>query len=116
MKAKLLKELDVSPRAKNAQIKTVDGRRVWPVDSIIDDPKAYRLVQMGVAEPADDECRKRAAMSPDEMKKAQSHQEMVAKGIQPEDYERYQDGEILGYDEEGNDIPGPNWNESTEKA
>ena len=86
-----------------------DGWHVWPVGTIEDHPKAYMLVRMGIAEPADDECRLHAAMSSADMAKAQRIQEVVGKGIAPEDYQRYFDGEILGYDIDGNDIPGPNW-------
>lgn len=92
-------------------LENVGGQYYWPVGTIEDHPKAYMLVRMGVAEPADDECRLRAAMSTDDMKHAQRQQELVSKGIEPDDYQRYLDGEILGYDEDGNDIPGPNYKE-----
>jgi hypothetical protein len=39
---------------------------------------------------------------------------MLAKAIEPEDRERFKNGELLGYDEDGNDIPGPNWKELEE--
>jgi hypothetical protein len=81
----------------------------WPVGTVEDHPKAYMLVRMGVAEPDDDECRLAAAMTSTEMKTAQRQHELVSKGIQPDDYQRYLDGEIVGYDEDGNDIPGPNY-------
>lgn len=34
---------------------------------------------------------------------------MLAAGIDPDDRDRFRRGEILGYDEDGNYIPGPNW-------
>lgn len=37
------------------------------------------------------------------------HREMLARGIAPEDRQRYLRGEIVGYDENGDDIPGPNY-------
>ena len=86
-----------------------NGQHVWPVGTVEDHPRAYRLVRNGVAEPADDECRLMAAMSSSDMAKAQRNQVPFGKGIQPEDYQRFFDGEILGYDVDGNDIPGPNW-------
>lgn len=92
-------------------VKRANGQYVWPVGTIEDHPRAYLLVRNGVAEPADDECMLRAAMSTTEMKTAQRHQEAVGNGILPEDYQRFFDGEILGYDADGNDIPGPNFKE-----
>lgn len=86
-----------------------NGRYFWPVGTVEEHPRAYMLVRMGVAEPEDDECRLRAAMTTGEMKLAQRQQSLVSKGIHPDDYQRFLDGEISGYDEDGNDIPGPNW-------
>ena len=94
------------------RLEKINGQFYWPVGTEEEHPKAYRLVRMGIAEPADDECRLRAAMSTQEMKLAGRQYEMVSKGIQPEDYQRYLDGEILGYDEDGNDVPGPNWKDT----
>ena len=109
MKAKLTRHAKPTPLTNPEIIKEIDGRRVVPEGTIIEHPRAYRLVQMGAAEPADDECRLAACMTTAEMKAAQIKSEMVGKGIHPEDYQRYLDGEILGYDENGDDIPGPNW-------
>lgn len=109
MLAKLIKELEASPSAgADVRLSVRDGQRYWPAGTVIDDPRAYRLVQMGVAEPADAECAVAANMTTESMKRAQMHQELVAKGIHPDDYQRYIDGELLGYDEAGDDIPGPN--------
>lgn len=85
------------------------GHHVWPVGTIEEHPNAYRLVQMGMAEPADDECRLKAAMTTKEFEQAKRLNGALNAGIQPEDYQRFFDGEILGYDAEGNDIPGPNY-------
>ena len=110
MKAKLIVELSVSPRAPDDERQVVrGGMRYWPAGTVLEDSRAFRLVQMGVAEPADTECTMRAAMTKTEMKAAQRQQEMVSKGIQPDDYQRYLDGEILGYEADGSDIPGPNY-------
>ncbi len=86
-----------------------DGAHVWPAGTVEEHPKAFWRVRMGDSEPADDECRLAAGMSTSEQKRATKHQGAVQKGIQPEDYQRYFDGEILGYDENGDDIPGPNY-------
>jgi hypothetical protein len=116
MKAKLIRDGRVAPSAPDDErIEVRDGVRYWPAGTVHDHPRAYRLVEMGMAEPADDECRLRACMTTEEMKAAQVKQELVGKGIHPDDYQRYLDGEIIGYDEDGADIPGPNWVEDTDE-
>ena len=100
----------------DANLEKVGDQYYWPVGTIESHPKAFMLVRMGVAEPADDECRLRSAMSTGEMKTAQRQHDMVSKGIDPNDYQRYLDGEILGYDTDGNDIPGPNYIDHDEDA
>lgn len=85
------------------------GQHVWPAGTIEDHPGAYKLVRNGAAEPADDECRLKAAITTKDFERAKLHNGALNAGIQPEDYQRYFDGEILGYDTEGNDIPGPNY-------
>ena len=85
------------------------GQWYWPAGTIEEHPKAYILVRMGTAKPADDECTLAAAMSTPQQATAQKHNEVVRKGIHPDDYQRYFDGVITGYDIDGNDIPGPNW-------
>ena len=39
----------------------------WKIGAILDIPNAFRYVQMGVCEAADDECAKRANMTPQKM-------------------------------------------------
>lgn len=86
-----------------------DGRYFWPIGTIEDHPKAYMLVRMGVAEPADEECERAARRTAEQRKRAQLHQRMVSRGIMPDDYERFINGEIEGYTIDGADIPGPNF-------
>ena len=86
-----------------------DGMWYWPAGTIEEHPRAYMLVRMGDAEPADDECVLAAAMSSNQQAAAKRAAEALAHGIHPEDYQRFFDGEITGYDADGNDIPGPNW-------
>jgi len=114
VKAKLLKDTEAAPRANDDRLFERSGKRWWPAGTILEDPRAHRLVGLGVAVPADDECTAAAAMSTAEMKAAQRQQEPVSKGIHPDDYQRYFDGEITGYDIDGNDIPGPNYIEPDE--
>ena len=86
-----------------------NGKWFWPAGTIENHPRAYLLVKMGEAEAADDECRERVGMSQAQMAYAQKCAEARNKGIEPQDYQRYWDGELAGYDIDGNDIPGPNF-------
>lgn len=85
-----------------------DGQWYWPAGTVEDHPRAYMLVRMGTAEPADEECEQRANMSAEQMAMAQRNARAVAKGIQPEDYGRFFSGELAGYNPDGSEIPGPN--------
>jgi len=82
--------------------------RFWKKGAVINHPKSFRLVQQGICEPADAECEHRANMNPDRMKAAGHAYERLKRGIQPQDFERYDRGELLGYNPDGSDIPGPN--------
>jgi hypothetical protein len=78
------------------------------IGTIIDHPEAWLLVQLGYAEPADDECAAKANMTPERMRIAQEECEMRERGIHPDDRDAYRSGEMTGYDADGNPIPGPN--------
>jgi len=109
MKVKFIREVAAFASADHPDLFERDGRRWFPVGAIMEDPRAVNHVILGNAVPADEECEIAANMTPEKMKTAQAAQEMALKGIEPEDRQRYRNGEILGYDEDGNDIPGPNW-------
>jgi len=110
MRARLLIDQPITPGTVDERIVVgEDGKSYWPAGAVLEDPRAQRLVQMGVAEPADAECTLAANMTSEQMAAAQRKQEMLAKGIVEDDYQRYFDGEMMGYDADGNDIPGPNW-------
>ena len=103
MKCKLLQDMKGS-----------DGPK--PAGTEIDHAQAHMLVKMGVAEPADEECRdvcetwwKRQGLSlEDGMRRARHSQRKVSAGIHPEDDERFERGEIAGYNPDGSYVPGPN--------
>lgn len=119
MKAKLLRDMRSSKR--DAQ----SGRREpQPAGTIVDHPDAYRLVQMGVAEPFDDECRSKCNRTPERMQDAQAMAERTRLGVHPEDFEPYERGWMVGYKRTNKapkkDLlgytsnvwkPGPNWKE-----
>lgn len=89
-------------------------RRFWLKGGIVDHPRAFRLVQLGVAVPADDECTKAAKMTDQQLKDAAHAAERLSKGIIPEDYKLFDRGVILGYNPDGSYIPGPNGHELEE--
>lgn len=84
-----------------------------PAETTIERHDIWRLVQMGVAVPADEECAKAAGMSDHQMKAAQYAHRRTAKGIHPDDFEAYGTGQMDGYYPDGSPIPGPNATHST---
>jgi hypothetical protein len=86
------------------------GLKWWPVGAIVDvDASGKYLVDNGDAEPADDEMESLCAGWKLRRDDVLLSREMLAKCIDPEDRQRFRNGEILGYDDDGNDIPGPNY-------
>ena len=89
------------------------GRRplhYWDCGAVIEHPDAWKLVNMGVAEPADDECRAKCGMTAEQMQAAQHAARRLSAGILPQDFRKFDSGEILGYrPEDGRYIPGPNY-------
>lgn len=121
MQAVLIRDdLAVGPNAKADSVRewaemrevTVNGRRrkrlYWKRGAIINNPRAFRLVQQGVAIPHDDECRLAAECSEDQLAAAQKAYERVSRGIHPEDYALFDAGVISGYQDDGSYKPGPN--------
>ena len=92
---------------------SVVGQRLGrlPAGTIIDHPEAWKLVKMGVAIPADDECEKRAGMNAAQLAAAQVAQEKTRAGIAPEDYEAFEQGLMVGYEPDGSWKPGLNYEE-----
>lgn len=82
---------------------------VKPEGTLIDHPDAFRLVQMGVAEPADPECAEAAGMTPEGIAAAGHAYDRVTRGIHPDDYEAYDAGYMIGYEGDGSWKPGPNY-------
>jgi len=80
-----------------------------PEGTVIDHPKAYMLVRMGSAEPADSECEVAAGVSPERRRELQRKYRMADRGIHPEDYEAFESGQMKGYNHDGSWIPGSNY-------
>jgi hypothetical protein len=83
------------------------SRRV-PAGHVIDRADSWKLVRLGKARPADEECARAAGMTEQEMQAAIQAQARISRGILPEDWAAFDRGEMDGYDADGNPIPGPN--------
>lgn len=77
---------------------------------------AWKFVLNGEAEPADDECAEVCGLTADDMHKLQRSR-FKTEHIAPSDWDLYDKGVILGYDEKGPDgyAVGPAW-EAYQKA
>lgn len=99
----LIKEFDPDTMISNE----VNGRWYWRTD-VDFEQKTVREVQlhvgMGNAEPVDDEAKRAAANYMTNWQQRLLRRDALAKGIVPEDMERFESGELLGYDDDQNDI------------
>lgn len=67
------------------------------------------LVQLGAAEPADDECLVGCQRTREQLAAAQRAYNRCRHGIHPDDFAAFDSGQIVGYDKKGNLVPGPNY-------
>lgn len=93
------------------QIDRSSGQPYWKLGAVVEVDRrgAQLLVGNGDCEPADLEAEEACKGWTSRRADVLLSREMLARAIDPEDRERFRNGEILGYDENGNDIPGPNW-------
>jgi hypothetical protein len=93
------------------QIDRSSGQPYWKLGAVVEVDRrgAQLLVGNGDCEPADAEAEEACKGWTSRRADVLLSREMLARAIDPEDRERFRSGEILGYDENGNDIPGPNW-------
>ena len=85
-----------------------------PAGTEIEHPQAYMLVEMGVAEAVDEECRLKAPATPAQAADRQDRYRMQDAGILPEDRDAWARGWMRGYNPDGSWIPGPNADEYDE--
>lgn len=90
MKAKYLRAMEQPSEwliaAGNDVSKVEKGKPLWvtaPAGTEIEHPDAYVLVKMGVAVPSDDECKKAANMTDEEIRKAAARYNLIDKGLDP---------------------------------
>lgn len=88
------------------------GRIDWrlPAGTEIEGEQAIRMCRTGQCEPVDDECLQAVALTVEQLASRQLEYRMSDLGINDKgDRELYKAGVILGYDEQLDYIPGPNW-------
>lgn len=102
MRCKLIRAMRTHPRPEFP-----DG--VMPAGTLLcEAPDVLLWVRMGIAEPADEECARQQNQTREQWEAACRVYDKVSAGIAPEDYADFDAGVIIGYDGEGNPIPGPN--------
>lgn len=125
MKARIIREdMEISPSADLSDselAQTVERivwrnndnqpARFWRLGAIVERDDSHLLVELGVAEPADEECERAAGMTPDERRAAQHAARRLSAGIHPEDFALYDAGVIVGYNGDGTYKPGPNFDQ-----
>lgn len=104
MKARLLIDL---PATNSTRVPTVGDMVI--AGTIIDIRAAWFYVRLGIAEPLDEECRRAAGMTPEMIAAARTRYERARRGIHPDDNEAFDAGMMIGYDADGEWIPGPNF-------
>ena len=100
MKCRLLLDMSCAPSPE-----WPEGTK--PKGTVIEHVQAFWLVLNGCAEPADEECAKRAGMTPEEIAVAHEHYQMLDAGVTPEDRDAWQRGYMRGYNPDGTWKPGP---------
>lgn len=88
---------------------------VKPAGTLIDHPQAFRLVQQGCAEPVDPQCRARAGVSGAKLEDLKRKYQRADRGIWPIDWDAYDAGLMVGYNEDSSWKPGPNWTDGCEE-
>ena len=131
MKCKLTKELEVVESLAPQWLLDQCVRRgkflFAPIGTMYHDEECWRLVANCVAEAIDDECRAKVVRTPEQlaektawMADGDAFKEVLMtsvewsalrleRGIHPDDFKRYEAGEIIGYTQHGDYVHGPNW-------
>lgn len=119
MKCQFIREMAINIRRATDELKAAAIERVShgkpqyfvPVGTYFTSPIAWFWVQQGCAVPADNECQIAANRTPEQLEKSQHAMDRMQAGIHPEDFEKWERGEILGYEMDGSYKLGPNWKE-----
>jgi len=113
MQAKSIREIEIhepiAPDELVAQCERRGKQLFAPAGTVFSASDSFRLVELGVAVPHDDECKAIFAdRSAAQIAATEHAARRLSAGIEPEDFARYDAGELLGYTADGRDIPGPN--------
>lgn len=111
MKCTLKIECEISPDAPPElaeQCETRNGVLFAPPGTLVDDSNCWRLVLQGIAEAADEDCRLWTVQTDEQRAAMQQAAKRLAAGIDPDDFAAFDAGEMIGYDGDGNVVPGPN--------
>jgi hypothetical protein len=113
MKVKLLTRIPVHPkRVKPGEPPFFDPGH------LISHPHAYKLVQLGIAVPADRECEEKCRPFIHRMDELVFAGERRERAIHHEDFDAYKQGLLIGYKPDGKAgdtwQPGKNWTEGCE--
>lgn len=121
MKCVFVTDVDVNPKTLSTENKakvrfrnnTVAGVAssipYFPKGTEYEHKLAHMFVRKGCAAPADEECHAACGMTPEQLAQAQHLYKRNAAGIRPEDFKLFDDGVILGYEQNGEYIHGPCW-------
>lgn len=95
---------------REAKIQMPGGVKSVEPGYIHEHKDAFRLVQIGMAIPADDECRDKCGLTDDEIWDIQRRYNATFARIHPSDQKLFDDGVISGYTSNGTGdyVPGPN--------
>lgn len=123
MKCVFVTNVDVNPATMTAahkrlvkwRINLVKGKRTsipyFPAGTEYEHPNAAFFCQAGSAAPLDDECREATGLTEEQLEALQRQYKLTAAGILEADVELWDAGVITGYEENGDYIHGPNWDE-----
>lgn len=89
--------------------------RYFRLGAVVEDPLAWKWVRNGIAEPADEECRAKARMTPHQLEQAQHAARRVTAGVHPRDFKKFDAGLMSGYLPDGSYRPGPNASEAVKQ-
>lgn len=92
--------------------KLINGKReaYFPAGTIYEGDHAILICNTGQGRPIDEECAKAVGKTELQLQDSQLEYKMDSLGIHDKgDRELYRAGVILGYDENQQHIPGPNW-------
>jgi len=81
----------------------------WPSGCVVEGAVAEHILACGIGLPVDDASAKEVGMTPDDFKRVQVVYDATLARIKHEDMDLFRAGAIIGYDDDGRYLRGPNW-------